>query len=91
MWPLLAGLSIYTQIQNSSLYVKNAATNKWAWYPTLCTSNYRYICEVPKSVYTCPPAPPPMPPPSPEVDLCEQCICACPALWHMQCCCHREQ
>ncbi len=71
------GNSSSAQVQNSALYLNNATTNKWAWYPSACTTAYRYICEVPKSVYACPPAPPPMPPPSPDADLCKGCGINC--------------
>lgn len=64
--------SSYLNVQNSSNYVKNSATNKWAWVPSSCTTGYTAICEVPTSAYPCPPSPPPATPPPPPLDLCKQ-------------------
>ncbi len=60
------------RVQNSSLYFKNATTNKWAWEPAACTSSYFTICEVHTSAFQCPPSPPQSPaPPPPIEDFCE--------------------
>jgi hypothetical protein len=69
-----SGGSSYLQIQNSSLYIKATATNKWAWYPASCTSSYSTICEVPAWKFLCPPAPPPMPPSPPNADDVDLCL-----------------
>ena len=65
----------YLRVQNNSLYLKNAATNKWPWTPSNCASSYMTICEVPTANYPCPPSPPASPPPPPLLDLCKPSCC----------------
>ena len=67
------------QVQNSTLYVKVTATNKWAWYPASCAAAYDYICELHTSLWACPPSPPPAAPviDTEDVDLCRFQLSSC--------------
>jgi hypothetical protein len=61
---------LQAQVNNAQFYSTTAGRNKFGWYPTACTTNYDYICEVPFTSLRCT-APPPVPPPYPPTNLCK--------------------
>jgi hypothetical protein len=63
-------------VSNSTYYIvtNNSNYDAMSWGSRDCNTNLRAICELPASVFACPPAPPPSPP-SPELvagPLCKQ-------------------
>jgi hypothetical protein len=64
---------------NTAVFTQTAGKLKSFWYnPDACTATYQAVCEVPITVYTCPPAPPSSPPPAVHsTGLCEYILPAC--------------
>jgi hypothetical protein len=61
-------------MRNISNYITTAGNSTYGWMvaASASTSTAEAICELPLSVYQCPPSPPPMPsPPSFDAYYCE--------------------
>jgi hypothetical protein len=62
-------------MRNATNYVTAGTTGEaTGWTSIACTTTYDAMCELPLSLYACPPSPPPLQPP-PAIDLynCEHC------------------
>jgi hypothetical protein len=56
---LYTGNSSYLARKDSAFYNSTPANEtKFGWYPEPCTTSLKYICEIPETMYTCPPTPP---------------------------------
>ena len=65
------GGTTYAELNNQTNYVVGANNGAYGLYSADCTGSYKYICETPRSLHSCPQSPPPLAYPPQPPTLCE--------------------